>query len=103
MVDGSGSDEDAGSGDAPIDSGVTAPSTPRADGCPEDAPLALDRVRVLAATGQNALLAGARIQGSNSSPTTDFVDLATIETPPVEGEFAQISLGNSPRYRYVRY
>jgi Chitobiase/beta-hexosaminidase C-terminal domain len=96
-------DEDAGVDEAPVDSGVTPPSTPRSDGCPEDAPLALDRVRVLAAKGQNDLIAGARIQGSNSSPTTDFVDLARIELGPAEGEFVEISLQNTKRFRYLRY
>jgi Chitobiase/beta-hexosaminidase C-terminal domain len=103
---------DAGPSDArPIDAGpidskdATAelPPESRTDGCPDDAPMPLTRVRVLAAAGQAANIVGARIQGSNSGPTTDFTDLATLSVAPMEGAFADIEVPNTVLYRYVRF
>lgn len=76
---------------------------PRTDGCPEDAPLPLNRVRVRAAAGQGALTVGAKLQGSNAGPTTDFVDLATLATAPADGAFAELEFANTQLYRYLRY
>ncbi|HKU42220.1 MAG TPA: chitobiase/beta-hexosaminidase C-terminal domain-containing protein [Polyangiales bacterium] len=97
-----GEADDAGTDDAEPDAAVIAPIPPRADGCPEDAPLPVDRVRVLSG-GASGSIVGARIQGSNSSPTTDFVDLTTIERAPAAGAFAELQLENTQRYRYIRY
>jgi hypothetical protein len=102
---------DAGSSDAGLsdarspvqDASVDLPPEPRTDGCPDDAPMALTRVRVRAAAAQAAKIVGARIQGSNSGPTTDFTDLATIEAAPTEGAFADIEFANTVMYRYIRF
>lgn len=90
---GDAASEDAGDGAMP----------PRSDGCPLDAPLPLTRVRVLPAAGQEAMVVGARIQGSLSGPTTDFVDLATITQAPAPGSWAQLEIQAAPLYRYLRY
>ncbi len=71
--------------------------------CPEDAPRPVDRVRVTAAAGQEMQIVGARIQGSNVGPTTDFVDLATITEASAEGQVLELQLVNTQLYRYVRY
>ena len=75
---------------------------PVSDACPAEAPRAVNRVRVLAATGKGAELVGAKVQGSNSGPTTDFVDLATLERAPENGRFAEVRFTNDTRYRYVK-
>jgi hypothetical protein len=95
-------DSDAGAEPSSPDGGAGAVE-PRADGCPEDAPLPIDRVRIFPAAGQAAQLVGARIQGSRSGPTTDFVDLASITVAPVEGVFTELNFANVQLYRYVRY
>ena len=77
--------------------------TPRTDGCPEAAPLPLTRVRLRAATGQEGQLVGARIQGSLSGPTTDFVDLTSVTQAPAAGSFAELTFTNAAIYRYLRY
>jgi len=78
-------------------------AVPRSDGCPDDAPLALDRVRILPAPGHAALMVGARIQGSNSGPTTDFVDLVTVTQPLAASGFSELTFQSSQVYRYLRY
>lgn len=83
----------------PIDAGLPG----RTDGCPDDAPLALTRARIVAAAGQGAALIGARIQGSNSGPTTDFVDLATITQAPNASGVIELVFTNTAMYRYIRY
>ena len=91
------SDDDSG---VTTDSGITEGRT---DGCPTDAPLALDRVRITPAAGQAAMLVGARIQGSNSGPTTDFVDLKTVSAAPAASGATELTFGNTTIYRYIRY
>lgn len=97
------------SGDAQLPDAAHTPDaaedagTPRTDGCPDDAPLPLTRVRIRAAVGQEAQLVGARIQGSLSGPTTDFVDLATVTQAPGAGAYAELSFDNNATYRYLRY
>jgi hypothetical protein len=88
--------------DAEARDGAATPSA-RADGCPVDAPLPLNRVRIYPATGAGSKLVGARIQGSNSGPTTDFEDVATIERAPADGEFTEIEFANQKLFRFVRY
>jgi hypothetical protein len=102
-VDAGASSVDAGSVDGTLDSGTSVVDEPRTDGCPEDAPLPVDRVRILAAPGQAALLVGARIQGSNSGPTTNFVDLTTLTQVAAEGVVAELTFDNTRLYRYLRY
>jgi hypothetical protein len=94
---------DAGGIDSKPEGGTPVVDVPRTDGCPTDAPQSFDRVRILPATGQAAQLVGARIQGSNSGPTTNFVDLATIAQAPVEGTFTELTFENSRLYRYLRF
>lgn len=103
--DSSTQDPDSGvavtdSGTNPTDSSVQDPdsgTTPRTDGCPQDAPLPLTRVQVTPVAGQEAQVLGAIIQGSNSGPTTDFVDLVTV-TQTVQ----PINVSNTKLYRYLR-
>lgn len=93
--------------DAAPDADAQQPETdaamPRTDGCPDAAPQPLTRVRIRAAAGQEAQLVGARIQGSLSGPTTDFVDLSTVTQAPVAGAYADLSFNNAATYRYLRY
>lgn len=98
---------------APVDSGRDAATTKgvdaggasamRTDGCPASAPLAVNRVRILATQGGGAQLVGARFQGSNEGVTTGFVDLTSIDEAPVDGTFVELSFGNDTLYRYVRF
>lgn len=97
---GSGAYSNGGAGALPD---LNGDPTPRTDGCPEDAPLPVDGVRIWPATGQAAMLVGAKIQGSNDGPTTDFVDLATIEVAPTENAYTWVTFENTQRYRYLRY
>jgi Fn3 associated len=98
--------------DAPAsDATVTDPTDPapdagpelRPDGCAVDAPLALNRVRIYPAAGEAALLVGARIQGSNTGPTSDFVDLATVTQAPAENAFSELTFVNERLFRYLRF
>lgn len=99
-ADGSQPEADSGAHDA----GPNEPGpTPRTDGCPEDAPLYTNRVRIWPANGQAAMLVGARVQGSNSGPTTDFVDLVELTQAPSEGQFTTLTFSNTQRYRFLRY
>lgn len=95
--------DDAAISDANVDPEPDSGPPLRPDGCPIDAPLAVNRVRVYPAAGEAALLVGARIQGSNTGPTSDFVDLATITQAPAEGAFSEINFANERLFRYVRY
>ncbi len=46
---------------------------------------------------------GGTIQGSNLSPTNGFIDLATIEDAPQDGEFSELTFPNDQAFRYVKY
>jgi Chitobiase/beta-hexosaminidase C-terminal domain len=96
-----GSDKPAPGGMKPADEGRTTPSGPVT--CPEGAPRVVDRVRLLPGTGQAGQLVGAKIQGSNVSPTTEYVDLATLGEVPDDGTPLELMFGNTQLYRYVRY
>jgi hypothetical protein len=106
-------DDDAGTHRHPPVAGSGAPGmNTSSDGtksedkpvtCPEDAPRPVDRVRLTPISGQAMRILGARIQGSNAGPTTDFVDLATITEAPADGEVLDLQLSNTQLYRYVRY
>lgn len=63
----------------------------------------VDRARLLAAPGAAAALAGGKIVGSNTSPMNDFVDLAVVTGPPVEGQWLELAIVNPAPYRYVKY
>lgn len=60
-------------------------------------------MRIRPAPEQGSRLVGARIQGSNSGPTTDFVDLATISRPFPDEVTSTLSFPNMASYRYLRF
>src|SRR5690606_30007597 len=64
---------------------------------------AVDRARLLPASGKAALLAEGKIVGSNESATNGFVDLAVIPEAPADGDWVEISFQNTTAYRYVKY
>lgn len=70
--------------------------------CPAHAPRPVNRVRLYPASGSAASLAGTRIQGSDTGPTNDFVDLTTVEDPTLTGAYVEVSFTNERRYRYVK-
>ncbi len=61
------------------------------------------RVRVHPAPGKAAAMAGGRIAGSNLGQTLGFVELATIDKAPREGQWIEIRLDNDRPYRFVKY
>lgn len=71
--------------------------------CPPGAPQPVDRVRFVPAPGQAARMVGGSIQGSNTSPTNDFVVLAEIDEPPAEGTYNELRFDNEVPYRYIKY
>jgi hypothetical protein len=101
-VDASGGSADAASTAAPAVVDVGAAVQDNGD-CPKDAPRPVTRVRVFAADGQGDKLVGARIQGSNTGPTLDFVDLATVERAPPDGGHAELTIAEPKLYRWVKY
>ena len=64
---------------------------------------AVNRVRFFPRAGKAADMVGGAIQGSNTSPTTEFVVLATVADEPVDGEWTELSFKNTTPYRYLRY
>src|SRR5216684_8783981 len=64
---------------------------------------ALNRVRFFPRAGRAADMVGGTIQGSNTSPTTGFVVLATVAAEPVDGDWTELSFTNTTPYRYLRY
>lgn len=75
----------------------------RTDGCPEDAPRVVTKVRLRAAKGQGDQLIGAVIQGSNTGTTLDFVDLAKVVAAPSDGAFTELEIENAKLYRWLKY
>jgi len=63
----------------------------------------VNRVRLQPRPGQAAAMVGGSIQGSNDGPTNGFVVLATVDSPPVEGQWTDIRFSNATPYRYVKY
>jgi hypothetical protein len=61
------------------------------------------RVRLFPAPGGAKAMAGGRIAGSLTSPTNDFVTLATIDKAPEEGKWTTIEIAEPRPYRYVKY
>lgn len=113
-IDGGGGTPDAGLRDsglrdaradgASAGDGATSPEAGSGgNGCPADAPLAVNRVRIYPAAGKAARMVGGRIQGSNTGPTNDFVDLATIREAPAEGRYTELKFANDTLYRYIKY
>jgi hypothetical protein len=74
-----------------------------ASACPAGAPRAIDRVRLYPQAGQGQKLVGALIQGSNTGPTLDFVDLARVDTALVDGAFTELKFTNDKLYRWVKF
>jgi hypothetical protein len=52
--------------------------------------------------GWASRMTGGKFQGSNTSSTSGFVDLATINTTPTQSTWSELNLG-STNYRYWRY
>jgi hypothetical protein len=65
--------------------------------------LPITSARVLPQPGQEALVNGGTILGSNTSPTSGFVTLGTISAAPASGQWAIVTFTNSTVYRYVVY
>lgn len=88
---------DAGDGwDDPADGGRD-----RGAACPAGSPRSVDEVRIVPLAGKAFALRGARIQGSNTSPANDFVDLATIDAPTEAGAIV-LPVPKADLYRYVK-
>lgn len=63
----------------------------------------LTEVRVYAKGGRNAVLRGARITGSVTSPTNDFVELGRIRDVPPDGEWVVVPVdAQGEVYRYLK-
>jgi hypothetical protein len=90
-------------GDTVFSPDYTGRITARQDGCPSGAPEAVNRFRIVAAPGAAQLVIGAKVQGSNSGPTTDFVDLYTIQRAASESGYTSVTFPNTTIYRYIRY
>lgn len=81
----------------------TAPSP--AQEKPGDGPanqFILTKVRLLPKPGKAALLAGARIVGSNEGPTTAPEEMARIERAPVEDGWFEVTVPPGKVFRYVK-
>lgn len=76
-------------------------SQPSAVAAPER--LVCNHVRVLPREGFLQVVKGAIIQGSDSGPTADFVDLATITESGKDGQWVEIKFDNHKVYRFLRY
>jgi Chitobiase/beta-hexosaminidase C-terminal domain len=81
---------------------VAGNGAPRTDGCPDGSPIAINHVRILPGAGQASAIVGAVIQGSNSGPTTNFVDLTTVKSA-TDGQALDLYFENSKLFRYLRY
>lgn len=64
---------------------------------------AFTSVRYFPRSGQENRMVGGKFQGSNTSPTSGFVDLGTISSTPPSGQWSTLSWSNGTVYRYVRY
>ena len=65
--------------------------------------LVCNHVRILPREGFPKLVKGAIIQGSDSGPTADFVDLATVTETAQDGQWLEIKFKNRKAYRFLRY
>ena len=65
--------------------------------------LVCNHVRILPRAGFPQLVKGAIIQGSNSGPTADFVDLATVSADAQDGQWLEVKFENIKVYRFLRY
>jgi hypothetical protein len=107
--DGSSPDGKTGSSDAAativIDAGEAGVITfVRTDGCPADAPLAVNRIRIYPAQGGGANLANTGFQGSNESSTgAGFVQVAAIADAAMDGQWLELTFENDTIYRWLRF
>jgi hypothetical protein len=60
-------------------------------------------VQIAPRSGMGWRVPGAKIQGSNTSATSGFIDLGTITGTPADGQLTTINLTNPGSYRWVRY
>jgi hypothetical protein len=75
----------------------------RTDGCPADAPLPVNRLRIYPAGGGEVDLRGVQLQGSNEGTTVGFADLGALSQMPKDGDYAELKVENETVYRYVRF
>ena len=85
---------------SPLSHAADSPPSP-ASAAPER--LVCNHARVLPREGFPQRIKGAVIQGSNTGPTADFVDLATVAEEGREGEWTELKFANSKVYRFLRY
>ena len=62
-----------------------------------------NRVRFLAAAGDEQAMVGGTFAGSNVSRTEGFEVLAQIKTAPPKGQWGEITFPNTKVYRWLRY
>jgi hypothetical protein len=99
VPDGRGADAGAGVG---TEAGKRPePGNDKATTCPSGTPMPVDEVRIVPLAGKRAVLRGARIQGSNTSPANDFVDLAGID-PSGEAPAIVLKVPRPALYRYLK-
>lgn len=65
--------------------------------------LALNRVRFFPRSSFAGRMVGGKFQGSNTSATDGFVDLAKIAAAPAEAAWSELTFANTTVYQYVRY
>ncbi|MBC8159616.1 MAG: chitobiase/beta-hexosaminidase C-terminal domain-containing protein, partial [Roseiflexaceae bacterium] len=79
----------------------TATATPTATAQPSGQNVT--RLRFFPRAGLASRMVGGRFSGSNVSPTSNFVTLASISSTPTDGQWNEITLSNSTTYRYIKY
>ena len=64
---------------------------------------ALTRIRVFPRSGYAAFLADGQIYGSNAGPNLQLQYLASISTPPREGQWHEINLAAPVKFRFLKF
>jgi len=77
--------------------------TPNAQPAAAPERLVCNHARILPRKGFPQAVKGAIIQGSNSGPTEDFVDLATVTEEAQDGKWLEVKFDNNKVYRFLRY
>ncbi len=63
----------------------------------------ITEARLYPAPGQAAVLQGGDIVGSNQGETIGFVELASVEQAPSEGQWVTLKFANTAPFRWVKY
>gem|GEM_PF-1652584 len=63
----------------------------------------ITKVRYYPRSGFASRMTGGKFQGSNTSTTSGFVDLATIQSEPADGAWSELTVSDTGSYRYIRY